>query len=101
MGYARREGCSMNACMYRSETRSEFCRWTWIDVVQLSLNFSVYLAGYDLSAKRQYRPGTEDIASCADAKPTHLIQVSSAKITLVANKTPGSDEQLHTRSTLT
>ena len=65
----------MNDCMYRSETRSEFCRWTWIDVVQLSLNFSVYLAGYDLSAKRQYRPSTEDIASCADAKLAHLIQV--------------------------
>ena len=66
--------------MRRSETRPEFSRWTWIDVVQVSLNFSVYLAGYDLSAKRQYRPRHwRRHRRTRMLELTHLMQVSSEK----------------------
>lgn len=83
--------------MCRSETRSEFCRWTWIDVVQLSLNFSVYLAGYDLSAKRL--SAVEYISGCADAKIDPSDLYLAQKVPSIANKAPESGEQLHPRIT--
>ncbi|KFY07090.1 hypothetical protein V492_07463 [Pseudogymnoascus sp. VKM F-4246] len=70
-----------------------FAGGPWIDVVQLSLNFSVYLAGYDLSAKRQYRSpqywGTT--SESPDAKAANLYKNPSVPhVTLISKQYYGS-----------